>query len=104
MTQAKVKNASNEHAPAVRPAEPVAPPSGGGRPSWVWAMLVAVPVAGALLRLAVFGISSAGTAEGHSIEVAVAEAAATLGCFIAATSFEWRDHLARAWAIQGCMY
>lgn len=34
----------------------------------------------------------------------MAEAAATLGCFIAATSFEWRDYLARAWALQGLMY
>ncbi|HMI89095.1 MAG TPA: hypothetical protein VK550_33685, partial [Polyangiaceae bacterium] len=34
----------------------------------------------------------------------MAEASATLGCLIAATSFEWRDHLARAWAVQGLMY
>ena len=40
----------------------------------------------------------------HSIELAVVETAATLGCIIAATSFAWRDHLARAWALQGAMY
>jgi hypothetical protein len=57
-----------------------------------------------LLRLAVFGVSSPSSAAGHSLEVAAAETAATLGCLIAATSFEWRDHLARAWALQGLMY
>jgi len=67
-------------------------------------MLVVVPPVGALLRLAVLGVGALASAEGHSTEVAVAEAAATLGCFIAATSFEWRDHLARAWALQGLMY
>jgi hypothetical protein len=99
-----VKNAPDEHPHAVRPGEPNSPSAGRGRPSWAWAMLVAIPIFGALLRLAFFGVASLDSAAAHSTEVAVAEAAATLGCFIAATSFEWRDHLARAWALQGLMY
>ena len=67
-------------------------------------MLVALPIAGALLRLLVFGLAPLSSPIAHSTEIAVAEVAATLGCFLAATSFEWRDHLARAWALQGLMY
>jgi hypothetical protein len=67
-------------------------------------MLAALPIAGGGLRLALLGFSSLGSPAAHSTEVAIAEAAATVGCFVAASSFEWRDHLARAWAIQGCMY
>jgi hypothetical protein len=66
--------------------------------------LVAVPILGGLLRLAIFGVSSFNSPAAHSLEVAAAETAAALGCLIAATSFEWRDHLARAWALQGLMY
>jgi hypothetical protein len=80
------------------------PAGGSARPAWMWSLLVAVPIASALVRLAVVGIEALQTKEGHSAEVALAEAAATFGCFFAATSFERRDHLARAWALQGCMY
>jgi hypothetical protein len=78
--------------------------SAGARPSWAWVALAALPILGAVLRLALFGVESHAYAEGQNIEVAVAEAAATVGCFVAATSLEWRDHLARAWALQGLMY
>jgi len=67
-------------------------------------MLLALPIASALLRLSFFGVSALSSPIARSAEIAVAEVAATLGCFIAATSFEWRDHLARAWALQGLMY
>ncbi|MET0593797.1 MAG: hypothetical protein ABW133_13930 [Polyangiaceae bacterium] len=67
-------------------------------------MLVAIPIASGVLRVAILGIDSIPSPEGHSAEVAIAEAAATAGCFVAATGFEWRDHLARAWALQGTMY
>lgn len=70
----------------------------------MWGLLVAVPIAGALLRVALLGAQSLESQAAHSAEVGLAEAAATLGCFVAATSFEWRDHLARAWALQGLMY
>ena len=66
--------------------------------------LAGLPILGGVLRLVFFGIETPPYAEGQNIEVAVAEAAATAGCFVAATSFEWRDHLARAWALQGLMY
>ncbi len=65
---------------------------------------MAIPIFGGLLRLAMFGASSLNSPAAHSLEVGAAETAATLGCLIAATSFEWRDHLARAWAVQGLMY
>jgi hypothetical protein len=67
-------------------------------------MLVALPVLGALFHLVVFGVESQSSATARFTEVALAEACATLGCFLAASSFEWRDHLARAWALQGFMY
>jgi hypothetical protein len=86
-----------------KPAPP-APTAQRGRPFWAWGALVVLPILAGLLRAAAFGISSLKSSVAHSAEVAVAEAAATLGCFIAATSFEWRDHLARAWALQGVMY
>jgi hypothetical protein len=70
----------------------------------MWGSLVAVPMAGALVRFAVVGAPALQSKEGHSAEVALAEAAATFGCFFAATSFGRRDHLARAWAVQGLMY
>jgi hypothetical protein len=78
--------------------------SARARPAWAWIALAGLPILGAVLRLAFFGIDAPAYAEGHNIEVAVAEAAATAGCVVAATSFEWRDHLARAWALQGLMY
>jgi hypothetical protein len=65
---------------------------------------VVLPILSGLLRLAMVSVSSLNSPAGHSMELALAEAAATLGCFIAASSFEWRDHLARAWALQGVMY
>jgi hypothetical protein len=99
-----VKNALKERPPSVTEPHPVAPTSVGARPAWAWVALAALPVLGGILRFALFGTDSPGYAEGHSIEVAVAEAAATAGCIVAATSFEWRDHLARAWALQGVMY
>ena len=74
------------------------------RPAWAWVALVALPLIGAGLRLLVFGAASMESPAAHSVEVGVAEASATLGCWIAATSFEWRDHLARAWALLGLMY
>jgi len=70
----------------------------------VWIALAGLPILGAVLRLGIFRIDAPAYAEGHNIEVGVAEAAAAVGCFVAATSFEWRDHLARAWALQGLMY
>jgi hypothetical protein len=76
----------------------------GARPPWAWIALAGLPILGGLMRLSLFGVTSFDSAAAHSIEVGVAEAAATLGCFVAATSFEWRDHLARAWALQGLMY
>jgi hypothetical protein len=98
-----VKNTPREMAhPARRPDAPAT--TAGARPPWAWGALVAVPILGGLVRLGMFGATSLDSPAAHSIEVGVAEAAATLGCLIAATSFEWRDHLARAWAVQGLMY
>jgi hypothetical protein len=78
--------------------------SARARPAWAWIALAGLPILGAVLRFAFFGIDTLPYAEGHNIEIGIAEAAATVGCFVAATSFEWRDHLARAWALQGLMY
>ena len=74
------------------------------RPTWAWGALVVLPLLGGVLRFTLFSLSSWKASSAHSIELAVVEMAATLGCVIAATSFEWRDHLARAWALQGVMY
>jgi len=74
------------------------------RPAWAWIALAGLPILGAVLRLVLIGIDAPTYAEGRNIEVGLVEAAATIGCFVAATSFEWRDHLARAWALQGLMY
>ena len=101
--QAKVKSAPSEPS-RTAPAPPTVATPAGARPLWAWIALAGLPILGAALRVALFGIESPSYAEGQNIEVAIAEAAATAGCFVAATSFEWRDHLARAWALQGCMY
>jgi hypothetical protein len=98
-----VNNAPNEHLQSGEPRHAAAR-FAGARPSWAWAGLVALPILGGLLRVAALGIAGLDSGAAHSAEVAVAEAAAAVGCFVAATSFEWRDHLARAWAIQGVMY
>jgi hypothetical protein len=102
--QAKVKSAPDERPPSATAPHAAASTTAGARPTWAWIALAAVPIVGGLLRLSLFGAASLNSAAAHSTEVAVAEAAATLGCFVAATSFEWRDHLARAWALQGFMY
>ena len=76
----------------------------GARPRWAWALLTMAPMASAALPIASLYLPALDTPSLHTAEVALVDAGAAAGCVVAATAFEWRDHLARAWTTQGAVY
>jgi hypothetical protein len=79
-----------------------APEIDGGK--WRWVLLAALPVLSAGLPIASLFVAPLRSTSVHTAELAAVEIVAAFGCALAATSFEWSDHLAPAWCLQGLLY
>src|SRR5262245_12882225 len=79
-------------------------PACAGNHAMKWRLLVALPLASAIVPIGALLVRGSALSFVHVFVVAAVEAAAFLGCAYAASAFGRNDHLGRAWALQSANY